>query len=127
MSGMQLRFIIQNHKTNHPHYDLSLKIDGVLMTWIIPKRIPTKCREIRLAIEDKAERPSSFDYKTVLDDGYGTGEAGVWDAGTYEITRKNKSKIEFEAKGEKFAGKFILLLPSWGKWYKKRLWILIKL
>ncbi|HWP92652.1 MAG TPA: DNA polymerase ligase N-terminal domain-containing protein [Thermodesulfobacteriota bacterium] len=127
MSGMQLRFIIQNHKTNHPHFDLSLEIDGARMTWILPKRVPIKGREIRLAIKDKAERPSSFDYNTVVDDGYGMGEAEVWDTGTYEITSKNKSKIEFEAKGEKFAGKFILLLPSWGRWYKKRLWTLIKI
>jgi len=127
MSGTPLRFIIQDHKTEHPHYDLRLEVNGAPISWILPKGVPTAKGEKRLAIEDKEEKPVPASPRSLIKDGYGAGEAEVRDSGTYEITKKATSKIEFEAKGEKLYGRFSLLLPSWGRWCKKRLWVLIKL
>ena len=142
MNGMQLRFIIQKHKTHHPHYDLRLEIQESLKSWILPKEPPTKKGEKRLAIEgvreplwppstklrtgsdkaqDSGQAQSNDEDKeldfinsgSIIEDIYGAGEAEIWDKGTYRITEKDRSKIIFEARGSRFFGRFILLFPSW--------------
>ncbi|MBI2486994.1 MAG: 3'-phosphoesterase [Deltaproteobacteria bacterium] len=127
MSGTRLNFCIQKHRTEHPHYNLRLEIGGILRSWILPKTIPTKDNEMRLVIEDKEDPHGSVNSKGIVEDGYGEGEVEIWDSGTYKLAKNSKSKIEIEVKSEKLSGKFVLLLPNWGRWYKKRLWILIKL
>lgn len=82
---------------------------------------------MRLVIEDKEDPHGSVNSKGIVEDGYGEGEVEIWDSGTYKLAKNSKSKIEIEVKSEKLSGKFVLLLPNWGRWYKKRLWILIKL
>ena len=127
MSGTRLKFFIQKHKTAHPHYDLRLETRGMLRSWVLPKAIPTKDNEVRLAIEDDeyAHGHISPD-EGIVEDGYGEGQAEVWDIGICELGKNSKSKVEFEAKGQRLSGKFVLLLPDWGRRYKKRLWVLIK-
>ncbi|MGH7807571.1 MAG: DNA polymerase ligase N-terminal domain-containing protein [Thermodesulfobacteriota bacterium] len=127
MSGTRLKFFIQKHKTGHPHYDLKLETGGILRSWILPKAIPTTDNKVRLAIEDKEDTDGYISPEGgIVEDGYGVGEAEVWDRGIYELGKNSKSKVEFEAKGEKLSGKFVLLLPNWGRRYKKRLWVFIK-
>ncbi len=118
------RFIIHKHKTTHPHYDLRIEIQGILKSWIIPKGLQTKIRENRLAIEDEDRDPRIIDTTGFINDGYGIGEAEIWDRGTYKLREKRSSKILLETQGLKFYGRFVLLLPSWGKLSKKRLWVL---
>jgi DNA ligase D-like protein (predicted 3'-phosphoesterase) len=119
------KIVIQRHKTPYPHYDLRLEMDGVLRSWILPKNFPIE-DEKRLAIEDKDQELGIVSPGSIISDGYGVGEAEVWDSGVYEVERKRKSKIVFSARCEKFSGRFILLLPGWGIWSKKRLWILFR-
>lgn len=94
------------------------------MSWILPRGIPKEEGERRLAVEDNGGQIKPGD---IVEDGYGVGRAEVWDSGTYEIKKKTRSKIEFEAKGKRLFGRFILLLPSWGRWCRKRVWVLIRL
>jgi hypothetical protein len=155
MSGTRLRFIIQKHETHHPHYDLRLETQESLKSWILPKEPPIKEREKRLAIEDVREPLRPFDKaclersrkaqgsgqarsndedreldlinsRNIIEDGYGNGKAEIWDKGIYKLKEKDRSKIVFEAEGKKFLGRFILLLPSWGRWGKRPLWVLFK-
>lgn len=127
MNGTQLRFIVQRHKTHHPHYDLRLETDEGFRSWILLKEPPTKENGSWLAIEDQEkDAPSIISSEKIIEDGYGVGEAEKWDSGIYKIRQKNKSKILFEAEGKRLLGSFILLLPSWGRWSKKPLWVLIK-
>ncbi len=126
MSGTP-RFVIQKHKTLHPHYDLRLKIGGILQSWILPKDSPIKDKEKRLAIEDGEEKLNSMGSLSVVEDGYGIGEAEVWDSGFCHIEEKRRGRMVFRVEGERFSGRFLLLLPIWGGWNKKRLWVLVKL
>jgi DNA ligase D-like protein (predicted 3'-phosphoesterase) len=119
------RIVIQRHKTPYPHYDLRLEMEGVLRSWILPKNSPV-VDEKRLAIEDKDQELGLVSPGNIISDGYGEGEAEVWDGGVYEVERKSKSKIVFSVWCEKFSGRFILLLPAWGMWSKKRLWVLFR-
>src|SRR5713226_6423807 len=113
------RIVIQRHKTPYPHYDLRLEMEGVLRSWILPKNFPVE-DERRLAIEDKDQELGLVSPRSIISDGYGAGEAEVWDGGVYEVERKSKSKILFSVRCEKFSGRFILLLPAWGMCSKKR-------
>ncbi|SRR5579875_1425882 len=119
------RIIIQRHKTFYPHYDLRLEMGEVLRSWILPKNFPLEY-EKRLAIEDRDRELGFVGSGTIISDGYGVGEAEVWDMGVYEVEWKSRSKIVFSARCEKLSGRFILLLPGWGIWSKKRLWVLFK-
>ncbi len=97
----------------------------VLRSWILPKNFPLEY-EKRLAIEDRDRELGFVGSGTIISDGYGVGEAEVWDMGVYEVEWKSRSKIVFSARCEKLSGRFILLLPGWGIWSKKRVWVLFK-
>lgn len=103
-----------------------LEIDGALRSWIIPTGFTTEKDEQRLAIEDGTREIDFSSAPHIMEDGYGSGEAEVWDSGDYKLIRKSRTKILFEASGEKFCGSFVLLKPGWGNDTKKHLWLLIK-
>jgi bifunctional non-homologous end joining protein LigD len=110
-----------------PHYDLRLEIGGILKSWILPKGLAVHESEKRLAIEDVDKELHSMDSISVVEDGYENGEAEVWDSGFCHVEEKIRGRIVFRLEGERFSGRFLLLLPSCGGWYKKGLWVLVKL
>ena len=126
MSGTHPNFFLLKHTSEHLHYDLRLEIRGITRSWVLPITIPTEHDETRLAIEDWEEKSAYLDPEGIIEDGYGKGKYEIWDTGACEIIRQSKSRIELMTKGNKFGGRFVLLLPNWGRFYKKRLWLLIK-
>lgn len=121
------RFLIQKHHTEHPHFDLKLEFGDLMKSWILPNRVPGEGIAKTIAIEMKERSFNSDLFMSAIDDHYGTGDAEIWDKGRYDIIVKSNQKIKLHAKGERFRGRFVFLVPGWGRWTGKRLWVLIKL
>ncbi len=123
MSGMRSSFVLKRHRTNNTHYDLIFNVGPGFKAWIFPNRLPSISGERALAIEsEEAIGVSEIEIR----DEYGIGDTEVIDMGDCYIKEIKESKIEFEANGNLLEGSFIFLVPSWGRFSKKRQWVLIK-
>ena len=118
-------FVIQEHFATHHHFDLRLEIDGVLKSWAIPKKIPTEKNDRKLAVEVEDHPIEYADFEGEIPEGYyGAGKVIIWDKGDYELIEKDKNKIEFELKGKKIKGKYVLL--NFKKEKGRNLWLIFK-
>lgn len=136
-SGKKLIFTIQRHHASHLHYDFRLELNGVLLSWAVPKGPSLNPKDKRLAmmVEDHP-----IDYATFEGDipagNYGAGHVDVWDFGTYEpineagdvistaeFAKNLKSgSIKFRMKGKKLKGDFALVHMK----KDEKTWLLIK-
>ncbi|MEK6840769.1 MAG: DNA polymerase ligase N-terminal domain-containing protein [Nanoarchaeota archaeon] len=122
-SGKKTIFVIHDHHASHHHYDLRLEMNGVLASWAVPKEPPISKGTKRLAIhvEDHPLEYAKF-HGTIPEGNYGAGKVEIWDSGNYVLRNKNPDKIEFELKGKKLKGNFILIKTSYVKngwlWFK---------
>jgi hypothetical protein len=121
------RFLIQKHHTDYPHFDLKMEFGESMKSWILPSRIPSEGSVKTLAIEMTERAFNSDVFMAAIDDQYGIGEAEIWDTGHYDIITKRNEKIELDAMGERFKGRFVFIVPSWGRWTAKILWVVIKI
>lgn len=75
------RFVVQRHHASTLHYDVRLEIDGVLVSWAVPKGPSTHPAQRRLARRVDDHALSHLDVEGRL----GTGTVIVWDTGTYDL------------------------------------------
>ena len=108
--GKQLSFVIQKHDATRLHYDFRLELDGVLLSWAIPKGPSFDPKERRLAVhvEDHPVAYGSFE-GTIPQGQYGAGTVIVWDHGTWEPVGDPRAgmkagKLVFRLHGQKLAG-----------------------
>jgi len=123
------KFLIRKHNTPHPHYDLFLEVGNELKSWIIPTNIPKNPSDKKVAIEVDVPIQSLEEAgaQEMIEDAYGRGKTKLWDKGTYTLDSHKNIKIVFNAEGSKLKGRFLLYVPNWGRWTKKRLWTMEKI
>ena len=105
-----LRFVLHEHFSQHHHFDFRLEHDGALASWAVPKGLPEKPGERRLAIRVEDHPLSYGDFEGTIPEGeYGAGEVRIADAGTYEPLTWGDERIEAVLHGRQFSGKYVLL------------------
>ncbi len=111
------RFVVQRHRATRLHYDFRLEIDGVLMSWAVPRGPSLNPAERRMAVHVEDHPLSYFDFEGVIPKGeYGGGDVIVWDWGTWEPEETDdpgkavaKGELKFRLDGEKLRGRFTLV------------------
>lgn len=123
-------FVIQKHDATALHYDFRLELDGVMLSWAVPKGPSLDPHDKRLAMQTE-DHP--LDYRsfegTIPKGQYGGGPVIVWDRGTWEPIGDpregmKRGRLDFVVHGEKIEGRYVLVRTrSQGK---RAAWLLIK-
>jgi bifunctional non-homologous end joining protein LigD len=111
------RFVVQRHRATRLHYDFRLEIDGVLMSWAVPKGPSLNPADRRMAVHVEDHPVSYFDFEGVIPKGeYGGGDVIVWDWGTFEPEETDNpgravasGELKFRLDGQKLRGRFTLV------------------
>ncbi|CAN7598616.1 DNA ligase D [Variovorax paradoxus] len=129
--GKALSFVIQKHAASRLHYDFRLELDGVLVSWAVPKGPSYDPADKRMAIhvEDHPLSYGSFE-GTIPPKQYGAGTVIVWDNGTWEPVGDPheglaKGKLVFRLHGQKMEGLWELVKIAKGG-EKQEPWLLFK-
>jgi bifunctional non-homologous end joining protein LigD len=118
-------FVLQKHHAKTLHYDFRLEKDGVLKSWAVPKGLPDKKGEKRLAIETEDHELEFACFEGTIPEGeYGAGTVEIVDKGFYELEVWTDTKITVYLKGDVLSGKFVLIRT--GKPGEKS-WLIIRL
>lgn len=118
-------FVIQEHHARNLHWDLRLEMGGVLKSWAVPKQPPRTKGIKRLAIQVNDHLRSYANFEGEIKEGYGKGTVKIWDKGKYKLIKKDSKKIEFELKGIKMKGKYVLVKTNYGAKPEKS-WLFFK-
>ena len=126
-----LTFVVQKHAASRLHYDFRLELDGVMLSWAVPKGPSFDPKEKRMAIhvEDHPISYSSFE-GTIPPKQYGAGTVIVWDNGTWEPVGNPRAglaagKLVFRLHGQKLEGLWELVNIAKGG-ERQEPWILFK-
>jgi bifunctional non-homologous end joining protein LigD len=128
-------FVVQKHDASRLHYDFRLAINGVLVSWAVPKGPSMNPAERHLAIRTEDHPIEYADFEGVIPEGqYGAGTVMVWDKGTYEskdgIPMEKQlalGKIDIELHGMKLRGGFTLVkTPMRSAGASDERWLLVK-
>ena len=130
-----LSFVIQKHAASHLHYDFRLELNGVLLSWAVPKGPSLDPHDKRLAmhVEDHPLEYGGFE-GIIPPRQYGSGTVMVWDRGTWHpigdpVAGYQKGHLKFELDGEKLKGGWALIRTHGSKYggkSGKQAWLLIK-
>lgn len=104
------RFVLHEHFAKHHHFDLRLEHNGVLASWAVPKGLPEKSGERRLAIAVEHHAMDYVSFEGTIPEGeYGAGEVRIRDTGTFVPLLWEEDRIEVELHGRNLIGKFNLI------------------
>ncbi len=126
------RFVVQKHAARRLHYDFRLEINGVLVSWAVPKGPSLNPADKRLAVQTEDHPLDYGGFEGTIPAGqYGAGSVMVWDTGTYEMEgdasasqQLSRGELKFLLRGRKLRGGFVLVKPKRSE--KGNEWLMIK-
>ena len=120
-AGQTGRFVVQRHRATRLHYDFRLEIDGVLVSWAVPKGPTLDSKTRRMAVHVEDHPIEYFDFEGVIPaKQYGAGDVIVWDWGTWEPEAPTldgrqgvrDGELKFRLHGQKLKGRFTIVRTS---------------
>jgi bifunctional non-homologous end joining protein LigD len=120
-TGQTGRFVVQRHRATRLHYDFRLEIDGVLVSWAVPKGPTLDPKTRRMAVHVEDHPIEYFDFEGVIPlKQYGAGDVIVWDWGTWEPEAPTlepreaveNGELKFRLHGQKLKGRFTIVRTS---------------
>ncbi|HEX2626476.1 MAG TPA: DNA ligase D [Candidatus Limnocylindrales bacterium] len=115
------RYVVQRHRATRLHYDFRLEIDGVLVSWAVPKGPTLDPSVRRMAVHVEDHPIEYFDFEGVIPKGeYGGGDVIVWDWGQWTAESETPDgrrgvedgELKFTLAGEKLRGRFTIVRTS---------------
>jgi bifunctional non-homologous end joining protein LigD len=114
-------FVIHQHYATRLHHDVRLEMhrpggEPVLVSWAVPKGLPRRRGTRALAVRTE-DHPFAYGTFTgsIPSGNYGAGEVRIFDAGTYEIVKRDTEKITFRLQGTRLMGVYHLVKTSQGE------------
>ena len=126
-------YVVQQHAARNLHWDLRLEIEGVLVSFAVPKGPSLDPAQKRLAVqtEDHPLEYGQFEGR-IPDDEYGGGDSLIWDRGTWDTdppgeaeAQRRRGRMSFVLDGEKLKGRFHMVRTR-GQEGGKASWLLFK-
>jgi bifunctional non-homologous end joining protein LigD len=133
-----LRFVVQMHAATRTHYDFRIEMDGVYVSWAVPKGPSLDPLERRLAVRTEDHPIEYGSFEGVIPKGnYGAGTVMIWDEGPY-VSRETdervagekalldgyaKGHVTFVVYGSKIKGEFAVIKLAKGE---ENAWLLVK-
>lgn len=110
-------FVVQKQAARRLHYDFRKEINGVLVSWAVPKGPSLNPADKRLAIRTEDHPLEYADFEGVIPEGhYGAGLVMVWDRGTYDVEnglmieqQLTRGEIKVILHATKLRGGFVLI------------------
>ena len=110
-------FVVHRHEARNLHYDLRLELDGVLLSWAVPKGFSYDPSEKRLAVRTEDHPLEYVSFSGLIPPGeYGAGALTVWDAGRFRFLldgdgRKQieKGDLKLQLSGRRLRGEWHLV------------------
>jgi DNA ligase D-like protein (predicted 3'-phosphoesterase) len=94
-------FVLHDHRKPRPHFDLRLEEDGVLRSWALPRGVPTRSTENRLAI---AVPDHELDHLTYTD-----ADKSIADTGWWQEHDRTERRILFTLHGRAGSHRYALI------------------
>ncbi len=126
-----LTFVVQKHAATRLHYDFRLELDGVLLSWAVPKGPSLDPSEKRLAMRTEDHPIEYGSFEGIIPKGeYGGGTVLLWDRGTWTPVEDpheglKKGVLKCELAGERMRGGWHLVRTRTDA-QGKETWILFK-
>lgn len=117
------RFVVQEHYARSHHFDLRLERDGVLVSWAVPKGVPTDPKQNRLAVrvEDHALSHLDFENASPVEGVPGAVRKSTWDSGDYDEHEFGEEMVIATFHGRKVNGKYAIFKTGEKSWMIHRM------
>ncbi|MEP7269792.1 MAG: non-homologous end-joining DNA ligase, partial [Saprospiraceae bacterium] len=114
-------FVIHRHHATRLHYDLRLRVDGVLRCWAVPKGMPDQSGIKRMAVETEPHPIQYLNFEGVIPKGeYGGGPMWIFAKGKFEITKPKKDGFYFRLYSPELEGEFRMHNTKGKEWLLER-------
>lgn len=115
--GEQPIFVVQEHRATALHWDFRLERDGVLVSWALPKGVPTDPKRNHRAVRTEDHPVEYADFSGTIPAGeYGAGSVATYDRGTYTAEKWTDDEVKVELTGGRLSGRYTLFRTGGSDW-----------